>query len=185
MICVIYAHPYPHRSRANRLLMETLTGQHNIEVRSLYDLYPDFDIDIAAEQAALERAELVVWMHPIYWYSVPALLKHWFDRVLAHGWAYGEGGRALHGKHCLWAVTTGGDEHAYSAAGMHEQPFANFIAPIQETARFCGMHWEPPFILHGAHVVDEAEIMRSSGRLLERLAELEVHAQAGSEEHTS
>jgi glutathione-regulated potassium-efflux system ancillary protein KefF len=61
-------------------------------VHSLYDLYPDFDIDVDAEQAALKHADLVVWMHPIYWYSVPAMLKHWFDVVLLRGWAYGEGG---------------------------------------------------------------------------------------------
>ena len=63
------------------------------------------------------RRALVVWMHPVYWYSVPALLKHWFDKVLALGWAYGEGGTALRGKHCLWVPTTGGDEDDVRAGG--------------------------------------------------------------------
>jgi len=100
-----------------------------------------------AEQAALSAADVIVWMHPVYWYSVPGLLKHWFDQVLVHGWAYGEGGNALRGKRCLWVTTTGGDEAAYSATGMHEQPFANFAPPIEETARFCGMHWESPVVI--------------------------------------
>jgi glutathione-regulated potassium-efflux system ancillary protein KefF len=78
-----------------------------VEIRSLYHLYPDFNIDIAAEQEALSRAELVVWQHPMQWYSVPPLLKLWIDKVLAHGWAYGHGARALQGKSLLWAVTTG------------------------------------------------------------------------------
>jgi glutathione-regulated potassium-efflux system ancillary protein KefF len=169
MICVIYAHPYPNRSHANRVLMRALAEVDELEVRSLYELYPDFDIDVAAEQEALSRARLIVWMHPLYWYNVPALLKHWFDRVLAHGWAYGQGGRAIAGKHCLWAVTTGGDETAYSPQGMHEQPFVNFIAPIEETARFCGMIWEPPFIVHGAHLIDEAVLEEHGRRLVARL----------------
>lgn len=77
---------------------------------ALYQLYPDFNIDIAAEQAALARADLVIWQHPMQWYSVPPLLKLWMDKVLAHGWAYGHNGIALRGKSLMWAVTTGGGE---------------------------------------------------------------------------
>jgi glutathione-regulated potassium-efflux system ancillary protein KefF len=169
MICVIYAHPYPTRSRANRVLLQMLPAGPGIQIRSLYDLYPDFDIDVPAEQAALSAADVIVWMHPVFWYSVPGLLKHWFDQVLAHGWAYGEGGSALRGKHCLWVTTTGGDEAAYSPSGMHEQPFANFIPAIQETARFCGMRWETPAIIHGAHLIDDAGLAAHGRQLANRL----------------
>jgi glutathione-regulated potassium-efflux system ancillary protein KefF len=82
---------------------------------------------------------------------VPGLLKHWFDKVLAHGWAYGEGGTALRGKTCLWVTTTGGDESAFSPAGMHAHPFASFVPPVLQTARFCGMRFEDPIIVHAAH----------------------------------
>ena len=99
MIVVVYAHPYPDRSRAGRALLEAVQGLPDVEVRSLYELYPDFGIDVEAEQEALTRADTIVWQHPLYWYSVPGLLKHWFDKVLA-GWAYGEGGTALVGKRC-------------------------------------------------------------------------------------
>ncbi|MCP0855302.1 NAD(P)H-dependent oxidoreductase, partial [Salmonella enterica subsp. enterica serovar Give] len=37
----------------------------NVEMRSLYHLYPDFNIDVAAEQEALSRASLIVWQHPM------------------------------------------------------------------------------------------------------------------------
>ncbi|WP_294260770.1 NAD(P)H-dependent oxidoreductase [Propionivibrio sp.] len=75
MILIVRAHPYPQRSRAGRALLEAVHDLPDLEVRSLYDLYPDFDIDVAAEQAALARADLVVWLHPIYWYSAPAMLE--------------------------------------------------------------------------------------------------------------
>jgi glutathione-regulated potassium-efflux system ancillary protein KefF len=153
MICVIHAHPYISRSHTNRALADALRGSPDIDVRALYDLYPDFDIDVAAEQSALERAGLVVWMHPVFWYSVPALLKHWIDKVLAYGWAYGEGGTSLHGKHCLWVPTTGGHERDYAPSGIHRHPFASFAPAIEQTARFCGMHWEPPHVVHDANVI--------------------------------
>jgi glutathione-regulated potassium-efflux system ancillary protein KefF len=170
MICVIYAHPYPSRSRTNRALAEALRGSDHLDFRALYDLYPDFDIDVAAEQSALEQARLVVWMHPLFWYSVPALLKHWIDKVLAYGWAYGEGGAALHGKHCLWVPTTGGDERAYTPSGIHAHPFASFVPPIEQTARFCGMRWEPPHVVHDANATDEIRLAEHVARLRERLA---------------
>ncbi len=140
-----------------------------LEVHSLYDLYPDFDIDVVAEQAALMRADLVVWLHPIYWYSVPAMLKHWFDVVLLRGWAYGEGGDALRGKHCLWVATTGGQESSFAETGAHQLPFEEFEAPIRQTAKFCGMVWEPSLTLHGAHVVSEDEIVAASIAFCDRL----------------
>lgn len=110
MILIIYAHPYPHHSHANKRMLEQAGTLENVEIRSLYHLYPDFNIDVAAEQEALSRASLIVWQHPMQWYSVPPLLKLWMDKVLTHGWAYGHGGTALRGKYLLWAVTTGGGE---------------------------------------------------------------------------
>ena len=169
MILIVHAHPYPKHSRACQALLEAVRGRPDVEVHSLYDRYPDFDIDVAAEQAALARAELVVWLHPVYWYSVPAMLKHWFDVVLARGWAYGHDGNALRGKHCLWVVSTGGDEAAYSATGMHQQPFENFIPAIEQTARFCGMHWEAPLAVHGAHQVSDAAIADAGQQFRARL----------------
>jgi len=169
VICVIFAHPYPGRSRANRALAGALRELPGVEQRSLYDLYPDFDIDAAAERSALERARLVVWMHPVYWYSVPALLKHWFDQVLVPGWAYGEGGTALRDKHCLWVATTGADASAYAAGGAHRLPFESFACPIRQTAMFCGMRWEKPFVLHGAHRLSDGELAEQGRRLRERV----------------
>ena len=171
MILVLYAHPYPQHSRATKALLNAVRDLPDLEVRSLYDLYPDFDIDVSAEQAALVRANLVVWLHPIYWYSTPSLLKHWFDVVLLRGWAYGSEGTALHGKRCLWAVSVGGDEQSYSATGMHAQPFEHFAAPIKQTAHFCGMDWQVPFVLYGAHSVDDAALAAEAKNFRARLLE--------------
>jgi glutathione-regulated potassium-efflux system ancillary protein KefF len=112
----------------------------------------------------------VVWLHPIYWYSVPAMLKHWFDVVHLRDWAYGEGGDKLRGKHCLWVTTSGGETSSFSETGVHQLPFAAFEAPLRQTALFCGMVWETPIVLHGAHVITEDEIGAAALAFRERLA---------------
>ena len=169
MIVVIHAHPYPSRSRAGRALVEAIRPLPDVEVRSLYDLYPDFDIDVAAEQEALARAGLIVWLHPFYWYSVPGLLKHWFDKVLERGWAYGDGGVALAGKRCLWVPTVGGAEETYATGATNLKPFAHYVDPVEQTARFCGMAWEAPHVVFGANTLDDSQLGAHTRALVDRL----------------
>jgi glutathione-regulated potassium-efflux system ancillary protein KefF len=180
MALLVYAHPYPDRSRANRALMDAVSDLPGVLVHSLYDLYPGFDIDVAREQELLSEHELVIWQHPMYWYSVPALLKHWFDKVLVRGWAYGPGANALRDKRCLWACTTGGDSSAFSSTGMHSFGFESFVPAIEQTARFCGMRWQAPTIVHAAHRVSPSELTRAAQEYrykLERLlGETRKHA---------
>jgi glutathione-regulated potassium-efflux system ancillary protein KefF len=173
MILVIHAHPYPRHSRAVRALLEAIHSLPGLEVRSLYDLYPDFDIDVAAEQDALARSQLVVWLHPFYWYSVPGLLKHWFDKVLERGWAYGREGRALRGKHCLWVPAVGGGFDTYESGQANLRPFAGYIDPVEQTARYCGMEWEEPFVVFGT-LTDSDDALAAAGVRLR--ARLEVFA---------
>ena len=148
---VIHAHPRPGHSVITRDLLSVFNAAPDAHCRSLYDLYPDFDIDIAAEQQALQEADLVVWLAPVHWYGMPSLLKHWVDQVLQHGWAYGPGGTALHGKTAWWVCSAGAPAQAYGPGGAHQRPFADFVAPVEQTARYCGMHWLPPFVVHGGH----------------------------------
>ena len=169
VIAVIHAHPYRRRSRACAALTEAIRDLPGVELRMLYDLYPDFDIDAAAERSALERAKLVVWLHPLYWYTTPALLKLWFEQVLTKGWAFGDKGTALAGKDCLWVTTTGGDESAFSDTGRHEHALAAFVPVVEETARFCGMRWLEPFAVYGAHAISDDELGSAAGRLRARL----------------
>jgi glutathione-regulated potassium-efflux system ancillary protein KefF len=165
MILVIHAHPYPRTSRATAALLEAIRDLPGLEVRSIYDLYPDFDIDVAAEQAALERADVVALMHPLYWYAVPAMLKHWIDTVLVEDWAHVERDSAkLKGKGCQWIVTTG-DEESYGPGAP---------SPVlEQIARACGMKWLEPFIVGSADRLS-TEDLREKGAALR--AALQSHA---------
>ena len=168
-ILILYAHPTPYRSRINRRLVEAAQSVPNVRVHDLYETYPDFYIDVPREQALLADADLVVFQHPIQWYSMPALLKQWVDAVLEPGWAYGEGGTALHHKDYWLAVTTGGAHESYQDGGYHRHPFAAFLPPFQQTADLCGMRWLPPYIIHGAHQIDNATMMEHIAIYRERL----------------
>jgi Flavodoxin-like fold len=70
---IIHAHPRPSQSRVIQALLGFLQDRPGAQLRSLYQLYPDFDIDVEAEQQALRHAQHIVWLTPVYWYSVPAL----------------------------------------------------------------------------------------------------------------
>jgi putative NADPH-quinone reductase len=157
-ILVLYAHPAPHLSRVNYRMAEAARTVPNVQVHDLYETYPDFYIDVANEQSLLANADLVIFQHPIQWYSMPSLLKEWVDVVLEHGWAYGTSGTALQGKDFWLVCTTGGAEESYHESGEHEHPFAAFLPPFEQTARLCGMRWLPPYVLHGARQADEAAV---------------------------
>jgi glutathione-regulated potassium-efflux system ancillary protein KefF len=172
MLLVVYAHPHHARSRANRALLDAVRNEPRVGVRALYDLYPDFDLDATAERAAVAAADTIVLQHPLYWYHVPPLAKLWLDDVFVTGWAYGPGGRAVAGKRFLWAPTTGGDHADYSADGAHEHPFDTFAAPMRQFARYCGMEWQPPHAVLGAHRLSDDALAARAAEYRARLLAL-------------
>jgi glutathione-regulated potassium-efflux system ancillary protein KefF len=176
VILVLYAHPHHERSIAQRALLSGIDGLPGVEIHRLYDRYPDFAIDAAAERARLASAHTLVWQHPLYWYAAPALLKLWFEVVLTRGWAWGEGATALAGKHVLWVTSTGAPEDGYRADGLHGHALHEFASVLRQTARFCGMTWEEPLVVHGAHRIDAAALADAARRYRERLVELAAAA---------
>jgi glutathione-regulated potassium-efflux system ancillary protein KefG len=85
---------------------------------------------------------------------VPAILKEWCDLVLEYGFAYGEGGTSLEGKSWLHALTTGGPADAYHAEGYNRFTIRQLLSPFDQTAHLCGMHFLPPFTVHGTLQLD-------------------------------
>ena len=85
---MILAHSNIQNSLANKIIAEQISQLADTEVRNLGQLYPDFQIDIAAEQQALLQADLIIFQYPFHWYSVPGILKEWMDRVFLFGFAF-------------------------------------------------------------------------------------------------
>ncbi|MBD2070451.1 NAD(P)H-dependent oxidoreductase [Leptolyngbya sp. FACHB-671] len=154
-ILILFAHPALEKSRVNRRLIQAIRGLDAVTVHDLYEQYPDFHINVKVEQDLLLAHDIIVFHHPFYWYSSPAILKEWQDLVLEHGFAYGKGGTALRGKKFLSAITTGGGEQAYCRQGYNRFSVRELLVPFEQTAHLCGMDYLPPFVVQGTHQIQE------------------------------
>ncbi|MBU0552408.1 NAD(P)H-dependent oxidoreductase [Myxococcota bacterium] len=146
---VIVGHPKLRGgSIANQIIVDAL-AEAGAEIRDLGAHYPDYKIDVSAEQAALVAADQIILQFPLYWYSVPAILKAWIDQVLTYGFAYGSTGKALHGKALYLSLTTGGPAEAYQPEGYNRFTLDALLTPLRQTAHLCGMTYEAPVISNG------------------------------------
>lgn len=168
-ITVVGAHPNWQQSRVNRRLFAAAGELPQVQTLDLYGTYPDYHLDVPAEQARLANAQLLVLLHPVQWYSMPALLKLWLDEVLTYGWAYGEGGTALRGKDVWLVATTGGPEDSYHPQSYNRYFFDAFLPPYEQTAALCGMRFLPPMVLHGAHDISHEAVLEHVAIFRERL----------------
>ncbi|MEM8994263.1 MAG: NAD(P)H-dependent oxidoreductase [Acidobacteriota bacterium] len=157
-ILVLFAHPALEKSRVNRRLAAAVKDLPGVTFHDLYEAYPDSHITPDREQELLTAHDTVVFQFPFFWYSTPAILKEWQDIVLQHGWAYGSEGNALRGKTALFVVSTGGREAAYRADGYNQHTMRQFLAPLYQTCRLCGIETLPPFAVHGTLAMPPREI---------------------------
>ncbi|MDY0191529.1 MAG: NAD(P)H-dependent oxidoreductase [Desulfuromonas sp.] len=148
-ILILFAHPALQNSRLNKQLIQYARGLEGVTVHDLYETYPDFYIDVKHEQNLLIEHDIIIFHHPLLWFSVPAILREWMDLVLQHMWAYGVTGHALKGKKLFNVVSAGGGEELFQHDGFHGNTMVEFLAPIRQVARVCGMDFLPPFVVHG------------------------------------
>lgn len=180
-ILILFAHPALHKSRVHRRLADAARAVPGVTFHDLYQVYPELDIDVAHEQELLLEHDMIIMQFPMYWYSTPAMLKEWQDLVLEHGWAYGSKGTMLADKELMLALSSGGPEAAYVPGGFNNHTARQLLMPIELTARLCRMRYRPPFIVHGTHRLDEAEIETAAGeygRVLEALCSREIDLDA-------
>jgi glutathione-regulated potassium-efflux system ancillary protein KefG len=172
-VLILFAHPALQSSRVQRSLIERVPTDPDVTFHDLYEAYPGFDIDVAREQALLTDHDIVVLQHPFFWYSTPPLVKQWEDLVLEHGWAYGSQGNALRGKWMLSVISAGGGASAYRSDGYNRFTVRQLLAPIEQTARLCGMGYLPPFVVYGTHSLGPAGIADAAGRYEELIRRLQ------------
>ena len=157
-ILILFAHPTFHKSRINKKLINAVENLKGVTVNNLYENYPDFFINVKKEQKLLVEHDVIVWHHPFYWYSAPAIIKEWMDLVLAHGFAYGIHGRALEGKKAFSVISTGGKKDIYCKEGRDHFTINQFLTPFIQSANLCRMTYLPPFVVHGSHTISNKEI---------------------------
>ncbi|WP_433760183.1 NAD(P)H-dependent oxidoreductase [Nocardia sp. CA-135398] len=141
--------------------------------------------DIAAEQEKLRWADNVIFQFPLWWYSMPAILKGWFDRVFTYHFAYGVGEHSdtrygdrygegtLAGKRALLSVTIGGREPHYSDRGING-PIDDLLFPIQHGILYYpGMDVLPPFLIYGTDRISPEDFTDAAKAWEQRLLTIE------------
>ncbi|WP_227982559.1 NAD(P)H-dependent oxidoreductase [Nocardia spumae] len=151
--------------------------------------------DIRAEQDKLRWAQVVLLHFPLWWYSMPAILKGWVDRVFTNGFAYGAGSTALprygagalSGRRAMLVVSIGGREPAYSERGINGH-IDDLLFPIHHGILYYpGMDVLPPFLVHGSLRVDErrfddlADELRARLSRIDELEPIPYRTQAGGD----
>lgn len=160
-ILILFGHPAFRRSKINAALRRMVENLEGATFHDLYATYPDFLIDVPHEQHLCETHDIIIFQHPLYWYSTPAIFKEWMDLVLEHGWAYGSTGLALENKIFFQALTAGGDASTYRPEGLNLFSIKEFTTPYRATANLCRMKWLPPFSIFGVHRgLPEEDIVR-------------------------
>jgi NAD(P)H dehydrogenase (quinone) len=137
--------------------------------------------DVAREQEKLLRADALLLQFPLWWFSMPAILKGWVDRVYAYGFAYGVGEHSdqrwgerygegtMAGKRAMLVVTTGGWESHYAPRGING-PIDDLLFPIQHgVLHYPGFDVMHPVLVHRTSRVDEARYAALQGELGARL----------------
>jgi NAD(P)H dehydrogenase (quinone) len=135
--------------------------------------------DIAGEVAKVVAADLIIFNFPLFWFSMPAILKGWIDRVLISGVCYGgmrfydQGG--LKGKQAMLTFTLGGREHMFGEDAIHGELEVMLRPILRGTLAYCGLSVLPPFIgYHVPYISPEAraEILTNYSDYLGKLDQL-------------
>ncbi len=136
--------------------------------------------DVMAEQEKLCWADAVIFQFPYWWFSMPAIMKGWVERVFANGFAYGVGGNNrqrygdgnLKGKRAMLAITIGGPETDYSERGINGA-IADLLFPIHHGILFFpGMSVLPPFLVYRADHLTDADYQQVEADYKDRLLNL-------------
>ena len=120
-----------------------------------------FAADVEAELRKMESCDLMIWQFPLWWFSLPGILKGWADRVFAMGRTYcGERfyeNGFFKGKRALLSLKTGGPEAAYQKGGWNGDIHA-ILRPVQRgILRFAGWDVLAPNIVYSPARVSDAE----------------------------
>lgn len=122
-----------------------------------------FSPDIKGEMDKITNAELIIFHFPLWWGGMPAVLKGWFDRVFAMGFAwsaenrYSEG--LLRGRKALVTVTTGDPMSYYSLEGMHKASVEQHLyGLLHGTLAFCGLDVHKPCIISNTTAASREEL---------------------------
>jgi NAD(P)H dehydrogenase (quinone) len=201
-VLMIYAHPAPHSLNSalrDYAVLHLQDAGHAVTVSDLYAMQwqPSLQAgevaevagnEVLAEQEKLLWADVVIFQFPLWWFSMPAIMKGWVERVYTYGFGYGVGEHSerrwgdrygegtLAGKRAMLMVTAGGWEPHYSPRGVNGA-IDELLFPIHHGILYYpGMQVLPPFLVYRADRMNEERFAEVRARLGQRLDTLATAA---------
>ncbi|MGP1256054.1 MAG: NAD(P)H-dependent oxidoreductase [Kiloniellales bacterium] len=151
---VLSAQDFGSRQRADHL-------NYALEQRKGYET-GTLSADIAHEVEMVLAADMLAFTFPVFWFSVPAILKGWIERVFLSGpfysgkRIYGQGG--LGGKRALAALSLGGRRHMFGADGIHGDLETGLLRHFfQGTLGYVGLRVHQPFVAYHTPYLDDEQ----------------------------
>lgn len=168
-VVIISGHPDLKNSCANKTILDEISKLcPEVEIRKLDELYPDYNFDVKAEQAALEKADIILFQFPMHWSNVPGILKLYIDKVMEHGWAYGSKGTALKDKIFIASTTMGVVDSAYAAGGMMKHTVAEYNNNLEGFVLTCRLDYKKLFSMGGAMYIPGVTSEEQKNKLIDR-----------------
>lgn len=168
-VALYLVHPeFENESRINKALINAVKELDNVNVYNLYEKYPQFNIDVKAEQEILLQNDVILFQFPLFWFGSPSLLKEWFDQILETNFAYGEH-FALENKKFAIATTAGGAAQNYRNLGFTVE---EFLKPFHGTANYIKMQYQQPFVVHNTFVLSDEELAVITDNYVQYIKEL-------------
>ncbi|MRX08210.1 flavodoxin family protein [Pseudoduganella sp. FT25W] len=191
-VFIVYAHPSANSLNGalkDYAVQRLQAAGHSVQVSDLYAMEwkPALEAGevaghaVLAEQEKLLWADVVIFQFPLWWFSMPAIMKGWVERVFTHGFAYGIGEHSelrwgdrygegtLAGKRAMLMVTAGGWESHYGPRGINGA-VADLLFPIHHGILYYpGMDVLPPFLLYRSDRMDDARFAAACAALGKRL----------------
>lgn len=143
-LLIVSGHTDLNDSVVNKIVLDELRKAFpEAEIDVLSELYPDYQIDVPAEQAKAEKADVIVWQFPMFWYSMPSLLRRWIETVFVHGFAHGSKGHAVEGTKLIASFTTGAPAEWWTKEGAGYTLEDLMDPQLKGTAGLCRMDLQP------------------------------------------
>ena len=156
---VVFAHPHFEYSHANVELIKAYDGLPNVEVKDLYEEYPDFHIASFRERKRIRDYERIVFHFPLIWFTCPPLLKLWMDEVFDIKWLTEED-NPLKNKDAVIIVTIGGKEENYTEKGLYETTVSDLMKFLILSLKVNSIEVKEILAIHNADELDKTQLTK-------------------------
>lgn len=138
-------------------MVDAVRDMDGITFVDLYREYPDFKIDSDAEIKRIFDHDIIIFQFPMHWFSTPALLKEYQDKVILAEHAYAPEGKAFTGKYFFCALSTGAPKDKFGKDARNNYTVDEFLRPVEQTMRAAGMEILPHYVIYGARFAENED----------------------------